>query len=99
MGTVELGATAGPQALLERASQLASLHHAMAEAAGGRGRLVLVFGEAGVGKTALVRHFCAETGGPIHALWGACGVSFEQTRDAGVTLCRRSDFGGCVLGL
>ncbi|GGO69353.1 ATP-binding protein [Nocardioides deserti] len=40
--------------LLERAQQLAALHGYAVEAAAGDGRLVLVAGEAGAGKTALV---------------------------------------------
>jgi DNA-binding CsgD family transcriptional regulator len=57
-------------ALLERERQLAALTDYLADAASGRGRLVLVHGEAGVGKTALVRSFCAEAGARV--LWGAC---------------------------
>src|SRR4051812_34020317 len=37
---------------------------------GAEGRLVLVGGQAGVGKTALLRHFC-ETAA-VRVLWGAC---------------------------
>ena len=40
--------------LLERDSAVAALDAALAEAAGGAGRVVLVAGEAGIGKTALV---------------------------------------------
>lgn len=36
------------------------------------GRLVLVGGEAGVGKTTLLRQFCATQGPSVRALWGAC---------------------------
>src|SRR5688572_12243839 len=43
--------------LLERESSLAMLDGCLAEAAAGRGSLVLVAGEAGVGKSALVRAF------------------------------------------
>jgi DNA-binding CsgD family transcriptional regulator len=43
--------------LLERDAQFAALHAAMAAAKAGQGRLVFVSGEAGVGKTALVREF------------------------------------------
>ena len=45
--------------LLERASVLDALGGLLAEARAGRGRLVLVGGEAGVGKTSLVREACA----------------------------------------
>jgi len=60
--------------LLERAQHLAALGRRLEESRG-TGRLVLVTGEAGVGKTALLRRFCSlyeETG----ALWGACDPLF-----------------------
>jgi DNA-binding CsgD family transcriptional regulator len=56
--------------LLERGVQLAVLAGCLAEATAGRGRVVLVHGEAGVGKTALIRRFCAESHAQV--LWGAC---------------------------
>ena len=43
---------------------------------GGRGRLVLVEGEAGVGKTALVRRFCGGRGSSARVLWGICDALF-----------------------
>ena len=52
--------------LLEREDLLAQLGAALAE----RGRLVFVGGEAGVGKTSLVRAFCERA--PVPVLWGAC---------------------------
>ena len=52
--------------LLEREELLALLEHARSEG----GRLVFLGGEAGVGKTSLVRAFCARTEGRI--LTGAC---------------------------
>ena len=52
------GAAATPPRLLERDSYLESLEAWWADVASGHGRLVLVAGEAGVGKTALVRDFC-----------------------------------------
>jgi DNA-binding CsgD family transcriptional regulator len=58
--------------LLERTAQLASLAALHQEAAAGSGSLVLVSGEAGVGKTALVRHFCDTAGGTSTALTGGC---------------------------
>ena len=41
----------------------------------GRGRLVFVGGEAGVGKTALLARFCADVTG-TRVLWGACDALF-----------------------
>jgi len=65
------GSDEGRVELLERAELLDELAEALAEAGDGRGRMVLLGGEAGVGKTALLREFC----GPqptARALWGAC---------------------------
>src|SRR2546430_840662 len=46
--------------LLEREGSLALLNEYAAQAAGGEGRLVLLSGEAGVGKSALVERLCRE---------------------------------------
>ena len=59
--------------LLERSGQLAALDEALASS---RGSLVFVGGEAGVGKTALLRHFCEERPGSARVLWGACDALF-----------------------
>jgi DNA-binding CsgD family transcriptional regulator/tetratricopeptide (TPR) repeat protein/type II secretory pathway predicted ATPase ExeA len=58
--------------LLERSLFVAELHECLADSAAGRGRLVLVAGEAGVGKTALVQRFCHERSSVARVLWGAC---------------------------
>jgi len=58
--------------LLERDGLLTALAAALSNAAAGEGRLVLVAGEAGVGKTALARMFAAEAGSSARVLWGAC---------------------------
>jgi DNA-binding CsgD family transcriptional regulator/tetratricopeptide (TPR) repeat protein len=60
---------------LEREAFLEPLHAALAEAGHGRGRLVLLAGEAGVGKTALVRALAAEAEG-ARVLEGACEMLF-----------------------
>jgi DNA-binding CsgD family transcriptional regulator/tetratricopeptide (TPR) repeat protein len=58
--------------LLERSGELAALEARLAEVgAGRRGRLALVAGEAGAGKTALLRAFCAGPHG-ARVLWGGC---------------------------
>ena len=49
--------------LLERDSAVAAVEAALAEAAGA-GRVVLVAGEAGIGKTALVTQVAREQDGP-----------------------------------
>jgi predicted ATPase len=58
--------------LLERESALETLGGWFAEARAGRGRLVLVGGEAGVGKTALVEEFALRHRQAARVLWGAC---------------------------
>jgi DNA-binding CsgD family transcriptional regulator len=50
----------GDLGLLERSTFLSELDQLLDRAADGEGRLVLVAGEAGVGKTTLLRRFCAE---------------------------------------
>jgi DNA-binding CsgD family transcriptional regulator/tetratricopeptide (TPR) repeat protein len=76
VGTVSAPPDAGVE-LLERAGQLEALDERLAEVLDGpRGRLVLVGGEAGVGKTALVRRFCTERGRSVRVLWGACDPLF-----------------------
>src|SRR5215472_11400660 len=61
--------------LLERDVQLASLHEFADEARGGDGRLVLIAGEAGAGKSTLVEHL--HSGLPAAAWhWGACDGLF-----------------------
>jgi DNA-binding CsgD family transcriptional regulator len=62
--------------LLERSRQLAALAGALASLREERrGRLVLVSGEAGVGKTALLSRFCAGAH-DVRLLWGACDALF-----------------------
>jgi DNA-binding CsgD family transcriptional regulator/tetratricopeptide (TPR) repeat protein len=58
--------------LLEREPQLTSLRAAYAEAVAGRGGVVLVEGEAGIGKTSLVSCFTEPLGGEARVLWGSC---------------------------
>ena len=58
--------------LLEREPFLANLGAALAEAARGHGRLVLIGGEAGVGKSSLVRRFCEDHRTSARVLIGAC---------------------------
>jgi len=57
--------------LLERSELLEALGAALEEAGAGRGRMILLGGEAGAGKTALLREFCSEST-PARVLWGAC---------------------------
>jgi DNA-binding CsgD family transcriptional regulator len=70
------GATTRTVGLLERSAELDALDGQLAAVCErGRGRLVLIAGEAGIGKTALVRAFC-ERRGPGRVLWGACDALF-----------------------
>ncbi|HEY6058857.1 MAG TPA: AAA family ATPase, partial [Candidatus Limnocylindrales bacterium] len=58
--------------LLERDPLLAQLRDCLAQARGGRGRLAMVSGEAGIGKTALVDAFVAGLPRGTRWLRGAC---------------------------
>ncbi len=62
--------------LLEREPALERLNEALADATAGRGRLVLIGGEAGVGKTVLVRRLCEDQSRSTRILWGACDSLF-----------------------
>jgi DNA-binding CsgD family transcriptional regulator len=59
-------------ALLEREEALTMLDEAFADARAGEGRLVFVSGDAGIGKTALVRAFCSQRVNGSRVLFGAC---------------------------
>ena len=84
-------------ALLEREAQLASLTSYAAEALRGDGRLVLVGGEAGVGKSALVEQ--AQRDLPeAHWFWGACDGLFTP-RPLGPLFDIASKLGGELLEL
>ena len=60
-------------ALLERSSQLTALQDEFAAVSThGKGRLALLAGEAGVGKSSLLRAFCGPLPDTVRVLWGAC---------------------------
>ena len=65
-----------PTDLLEREDDLASLDRALAEAEARSGRLVLVAGEAGVGKTTLVQTFAQRARGRVRVVKGVCEALF-----------------------
>jgi DNA-binding CsgD family transcriptional regulator/tetratricopeptide (TPR) repeat protein len=70
-------AESDPSELLERSDHLAALDDALAAVvADARGRLELVGGEAGVGKTTLLRRFCDERERSARVLWGRCDALF-----------------------
>src|SRR5262249_32963028 len=83
--------------LLEREAQLASLRDAAAAARRGEGRLVLIAGEAGVGKTTLVERAQDEV--PEAAWhWGACD-SLSTPRPLGPLFDIADSLGGELLAL
>lgn len=62
--------------LLEREESWRELERALHDARRGEGRIVLLGGEAGVGKTALVERFARDRPRPALLLWGACDPLF-----------------------
>lgn len=67
-------------ALLERESSLGSLNGWLDQVAAGSGAVVLVSGEAGIGKTALLQQFAQDQRRPMRratrVLWGGCEALF-----------------------
>ncbi len=62
--------------LLERESFLRTLEELFRQAVEGRGQVVLISGEAGIGKTSLVEGFLARHPSGMRSLWGACEALF-----------------------
>ena len=60
--------------LFEREKPLRTLEEALESVRGGEGRLALISGEAGVGKTTLVERFNSRLSEPVY--WGACDALF-----------------------
>ena len=67
-----LAGTMPAMALLERDVVLERLDTLLEEARNGSGRVVLVRGEAGIGKTSVVRAFTDAHRDDSHILWGGC---------------------------
>lgn len=85
---------AGPYPLLERADQFATLEaHLASVLTSGRGRLIFIGGEAGVGKSALARRFCGDSAGSARILIGVCDPLFTP-RPLGPFLDIASTIGG-----
>jgi DNA-binding CsgD family transcriptional regulator len=75
--TTASGTTQRPDELLERSRQISALGESLAAVqSDSRGRLVFIGGEAGVGKTVLVRQFCVEHSDSQRIVWGACEPLF-----------------------
>jgi MoxR-like ATPase len=66
--------------LLERDSLVHELDQLLKEAMAGQGRVALVSGEAGIGKTSLVEHFTHAHEGSVRVLWGGCDALFTRDR-------------------
>ena len=63
--------------LLERDRELGELGALLEAARDGEGRVALVYGEAGIGKTAFLRHFVREhVAPPVRLFWGGCDALF-----------------------
>ena len=85
--------------LLERDAALIELDHALEAARSGVGELVLLHGEAGIGKTSLTTAFCVAAEGSLASVsWGACdplstpqpmGPLLDIASEAGGRLQRR----------
>src|ERR1039457_5724412 len=70
---MNVAARGGVAVLLERGTSMSILNELLAGIrSSSQGRLVLVGGEAGVGKTALLRRFCETQDEPVRVLWSAC---------------------------
>jgi DNA-binding CsgD family transcriptional regulator/tetratricopeptide (TPR) repeat protein len=71
------GAEASTSELLERHDEFRALDESLeAVRSTGLGRVVFVSGEAGVGKTALLREFRTRLGRSVRVLWGGCDPMF-----------------------
>ena len=62
--------------LLERAGFIASLQEKLLSVAAGEGHCIFVSGEAGIGKTSLVKAFCKEQQDDCDIYHGACDALF-----------------------
>jgi len=72
-----IAADPGRARLLERAGELETLAQALAAVtSSGHGRIVLAVGEAGIGKTALLRQFTASVAPSVRVLWARCEPLF-----------------------
>ena len=82
--------------LLERAELLERLHVAAEAASAGHGRLVLIGGEAGAGKTALVEAFRVTSGTARRVLRGVCDA-YATPRPLGPLLDVAHELGGALM--
>ena len=93
MGDVSVTQVLDQPGLLEREPILEAFRDTLADATAGRGQVVLLAGEAGVGKTSIVREFCRRQAGSARTLWGGCDPLFTP-RPLGPLLVVGEDAGG-----
>ena len=62
--------------LLERKDSLDVLSQLVTDVSAGEGKTVLLSGEAGIGKTSLIKYFTNDLNSDIEVLWGACEALF-----------------------
>ncbi len=97
-GDLQQFCDAEPPTLVERSHHLAELERRLAQVrSSGRGRLVLIAGEAGAGKTAVLRSLCARHP-DVPVLDGACDALFTP-RPLGPFLDIAADIGGELAAL
>jgi DNA-binding CsgD family transcriptional regulator/tetratricopeptide (TPR) repeat protein len=85
--------------LIERDYALQRLHDAVEQAEQGSGLTVLISGEAGIGKTSLIRRLVRDRAGNSHrVLWGSCEALFSP-RPLGPIYDMASAFGADVQGM
>jgi predicted ATPase len=83
--------------LVGRREELHALREAFERASEGEPSTVLVAGEAGIGKTRMIREFAAHLGSPAHVMYGTCvpladtGLPYGPVRDALRSFVRVSD--------
>jgi len=92
----DAGMSTVARTMLEREASLSTLHEALDDALAGSGRIALVSGEAGIGKTTLVRSFAEGASARVRVVAGACEALFTP-RPLGPVHDIAGDVGGPLL--